>query len=60
MIKGIIKCFLCGKRIKERIIPLGQAWSDKWDDDWGIERIYNGKIVIICLECYRKLSNFRW
>ena len=47
-----IKCLLCGKPVKDKIIPLEQKSIDKWDGDWGIEVIWRGYIAIICLECY--------
>ncbi|MCS7124577.1 MAG: hypothetical protein NZ932_04080 [Candidatus Bathyarchaeota archaeon] len=34
------------------------GWTDKWDDDWGIEVISEGHTIIICLECYCKMM--RW
>ncbi|MEM1564345.1 MAG: hypothetical protein QW161_06720 [Candidatus Bathyarchaeia archaeon] len=50
-----MKCHLCGKPIKGKIIPLSQTSTDKWDDSWGIETILEGLIVIVCLECYDKM-----
>jgi hypothetical protein len=31
----MLKCYRCGKQIKEKVIPLKQTSTDKWDDDWG-------------------------
>jgi len=50
-----LKCYRCGKPIKEKVIPLEQASTDKWDDEWGIEVISEGRIVIICFGCYAKI-----
>jgi len=47
-----IKCELCKKEIKHRIIPLETHTIDHYDDDWGIEVIKEGLRHIICLECY--------
>lgn len=55
MSQTVLKCYRCGKPIKEKVIPLQQTSTDKWDNDWGIEVLSEGKIVIICLECYGKL-----
>jgi hypothetical protein len=55
MTETALKCYRCGKPIKEKVIPLQQTSTDQWDDDWGIEVISEGHIVIICLGCYRKI-----
>jgi hypothetical protein len=55
MTQTALKCYRCGKSIKEKVIPLQQVSTDKWDEDWGIEVISEGRIVIICLGCYGKI-----
>jgi len=54
----LLKCYLCGKTIKEKIIPSEHTVTAKWDTDWGIE-VYSGRhFIVICLQCYEHIVRF--